>query len=289
MLTFGLAGATTSHAGDVPDGYRLVWNDEFDKETIPDASKWSYDTDWNKPGWFNHEAEYYSAARPENSRIENGQLIIEARKEDLSSKPDWGGQHYSSARLVTRGHAQERYGFFDIRAKLPARFCQWPAIWLLGSGQWPNTGEIDIMEEVGFQPTTIYGTLHSVHTETDKVHEGGSLEIADLCKAFHDYQTDWRPDGITFLVDGKPFYHLDRPATATPQTWPFDGPEYLILNLAIGGDWGGQKGIDDTALPAQMKVEYVRRRKTLNPTCQRKAAQLPHAGNIQPADEMPAK
>ena len=261
LLTFGLAGAAHSSevlAGDVPDGYRLVWADNFDKGTMPDPAKWSYDTAWNKPGWFNHEAEYYANARPENSRIENGKLIIETRKEDLSSKPDWGGQHYSSARLVTQGHAQWTYGFFDVRAKLPCGVGQWPAIWLLGTGQWPNTGEIDTMEEVGFQPTTIYGTLHSVHTETDKVHEGGSLDVADLCKTFHDYQTDWRPDGITFLVDGKPYYHLDRPAGANAQTWPFDGPEYLILNLAIGGDWGGQKGIDDTTLPARMEVEYVR-------------------------------
>jgi len=262
LLAFGMAGAGAAQAGDtpsaVPPGYRLVWADAFDAGAMPDPAKWSYDTAWNKPGWFNHEAEYYADARPENSRIENDKLIIEAHKEDLSSKPDWGGQHYTSARLVTRGHAQWTYGFFDIRAKLPCGLGQWPAIWLLGTGQWPNTGEIDTMEEVGFQPTTIYGTLHSVHTETDKVHEGGSLEVADLCTAFHDYQTDWRPDGITFLVDGKPYYHLDRPADANAQTWPFDGPEYLILNLAIGGDWGGQKGINDAALPARMEVEYVR-------------------------------
>ena len=251
-------GTTAAQAGDVPDGYRLVWSDTFDKGAMPDTSKWSYDTDWNKKGWFNHEAEYYADARPENSRIENGHLIIEARKEDLSSKPDWGGQHYSSARLVTRGHAQWTYGFFDIRAKLPCKNGQWPAIWLLGPGQWPNTGEIDIMEEVGFQPTTVYGTLHSLLTEGSHVHEGGGTEVPDLCTAFHDYQTDWRPDGITFLVDGKPYFHQDRPAGANPQTWPFDGPEYLILNLAIGGDWGGQKGIDDAALPARMEVEYVK-------------------------------
>ncbi len=261
LLTFGMAGA--AQAGDVPEGYRLVWSDTFDtkgqtESALPDPSKWSYDTDWNKKGWFNHEAEYYAAARPENSRIENGHLVIEARKEDLPAKADWGGQHYSSARLVTQGHSQWTYGFFDVRAKLPCKTGQWPAIWLLGSGQWPNTGEIDIMEEVGFQPTTVYGTLHSLLTEGSHVHEGGSVDVSDLCTAFHNYQTDWRPDSITFLVDGKPFYHLDRPANANAQTWPFDGPEYLILNLAIGGDWGGQKGIDDSALPARMEVEYVK-------------------------------
>jgi len=114
LLALGVAGC--AKAGDAPAGYRLVWSDEFNQGTMPDPARWSYDTGWNKPGWFNHEAEYYADARPENSRIENGKLIIEARKEDLSGMPDWGGQHYSSARLITRGRGEWTYGFYDIRA-----------------------------------------------------------------------------------------------------------------------------------------------------------------------------
>ncbi len=258
ILLAGLLCAGAAAAQDVPAGYKLVWSDEFNSGAMPDPAKWSYDTAWNKKGWFNSEAEYYSKGRPENSRVENGHLIIEARKDDVSNMSDYGGQKYSSARLISRDHAQWTYGFFDIRAKLPCGVGQWPAIWLLGTGQWPNTGEIDTMEEVGFEPTHIYGTLHSLLTETDHVHEGGGTEVADLCMAFHDYETDWRPDGITFLVDGKPYYHVDRPAHADAHTWPFDGPEYMILNVAIGGAWGGQHGIDDAALPARMEIDYVR-------------------------------
>lgn len=253
-----LVVAASAARAEAPAGYHLVWSDEFDANGLPDQAKWNYDTDRNKAGWWNNEAEYYAANRAENARVENGNLIIEARKEDLAQMPDWGGQHYSSARLVTRGKAQWTYGFYDVRAKLPCGVGQWPAIWLLGTGQWPNNGEIDIMEEVGFQPTTVYGTLHSLSTENGGPHEGGQVEVADLCSAFHNYQAEWTTTGISFLVDGKPFYHLDKPANATPDTWPFDGPEYLILNFAIGGGWGGQHGIDDNALPARMEVDYVR-------------------------------
>ncbi|MGZ3306240.1 MAG: glycoside hydrolase family 16 protein [Asticcacaulis sp.] len=245
-------------AQDAPSGYHLVWADEFNTPGMPDPAKWSYDTWRNHDGWWNHEAEYYSNARPENSRVEDGKLIIEARKDDVSAMPDYGGQKYSSARLVTLGHAKWTYGFFDIRARFTCGKGQWPAIWMLGDGQWPGTGEIDIMEQVGFQPTTVWGSLHSIYTVEDKKDEGDKLDIADLCNAFHDYQLDWRRDGITFLVDGKPYYHMKRPAQDDQRHWPFDGPQYLILNMAIGGDWGGQQGIDDSALPARMEVDYVR-------------------------------
>ena len=254
--------AASAHAQDaspaVPAGYHLVWSDEFNTDGAPDPAKWGYDTERNKAGWWNNEAEYYAANRPENARVEDGHLIIEARKDDVSSYPDFGGQKYSSARLSTHATQSWTYGFFDIRAKLPCGVGQWPAIWLLGTGAWPNNGEIDIMEEVGFQPTTVYGTVHSPYSERVQDHEGGPDQVPDLCSAFHNYQVDWRPDSITFLVDGVPFYHRDRPANATIDNWPFDQPEYMILNVAIGGAWGGQHGIDDSKLPAQMQVDYVR-------------------------------
>ncbi|MBW8881405.1 MAG: glycoside hydrolase family 16 protein [Asticcacaulis sp.] len=257
----GLVLASAAHA-DAPTGYHLVWSDEFDTGDGPDPAKWAYDTDRNKDGWWNGEAEYYSAQRKENARTEDGKLIIEARKDDLNMMADYGGQHYSSARLVTRGKAQWTYGFFDIRAKLPCGKGQWPAIWLLGTGPWPANGEIDIMEAVGHMPTTIYGTLHSNLTDgqatKDKAHQGGETQVPDQCTEFHNYQTEWTHDGITFLVDNTPFYHLDRPKKANQDNWPFDLPEYLILNLAIGGVWGGQQGIDDSRFPQQMQVDYVR-------------------------------
>ena len=249
--------ATGAHA-EVPAGYHLVWSDEFDSGTGPDPAKWSYDTSRNKAGWWNNEAEYYSAQRAENARVVDGKLIIEDRKDDLSMMDDYGGQHYSSARLVTQGKAQWTYGFFDIRAKLPCGNGQWPAIWLLGGGQWPNTGEIDIMEAVGHEPTTIYGTLHAVDAEKNHDHLGDKTDVPDQCTAFHNYQAEWTDKGITFLVDGKAYYHANRPAGANADAWPFTVPEYMILNIAVGGAWGGQQGIDDTAFPQQMQVDYVR-------------------------------
>ncbi len=239
-------------------GYRLVWTDEFDAGAMPDPAKWDYDISRNKDGWWNNEAQYYAFARPENSRIEDGKLVIEARRDDVSGFKDFGGQKYSSARLVTRGRAEWTYGFYDIRAKLPCGRGHWPAIWMLGTGQWPDTGEIDIMESVGFEPTTIYGTAHSRHTVDTKSPKGDEIEVRTLCTEFHNYQLDWRPDSLTWLVDGKPYYRLDKPKNADWKTWPYDTPQYLLLNVAVGGAWGGQQGIDDAAFPARMEVDYVR-------------------------------
>ncbi len=254
-LAFGcLCG--TAFAG-TPAGYTLVWSDEFNSGAAPDPAKWSYDTEANKLRWWHDEAQYYSADRPENARIENGHLVIEVRKEDLSQMPDYGGQHYTSARLMTKGKAEWTYGYYEIRARLPCNRGGWPAIWLVGPS-WPKGGEIDIMEQLSFDPSTIYGTLHSPHSEDDKLHTGDKTTVPDACTAFHNYQAEWTPSAITLMVDGTPYYHLDKAADATPASWPFATPEFLILNVAMGGGWAGQKGIDDTALPARMEVDYVR-------------------------------
>jgi beta-glucanase (GH16 family) len=257
LLVVSALLAAAPAAAAPPPGYRLVWSDEFDSGTAPSPRKWSYDTEANVLRWWHDEAQYYSARRLENARIEDGRLVIEVRREDLSRMKDYGGQHYGSARLITRGKAGWTYGFFEIRARLPCNRGGWPAIWLVGAS-WPKGGEIDIMEQLGFDPTTIYGTLHSPHSETNHVHSGGKTAVPDSCTAFHDYQAEWTPAGITLLVDGKAYYRADKPAAATAENWPFDGPESLILNVAMGGGWAGQKGIDDNALPARMEVDYVR-------------------------------
>jgi beta-glucanase (GH16 family) len=256
-IAFVLLALAVPAFGAPPPGYTLVWSDEFAHGAAPDPSHWSYDTEANRLRWWHDEAQYYSANRPQNARIENGRLIIEVRREDLSTMPDYGGQHYSSARLITRGKAEWTYGFFEIRAKLPCNRGGWPAIWLVGPG-WPKGGEIDIMEQLGFDPTTIYGTLHSPFTETEHVTQHGVTNVPTSCSAFHDYQTEWTHDGIQLLVDGKAYASFKRPEKATAYNWPFDTPEFLILNVAMGGGWAGQKGIDDAALPARMEVDYVR-------------------------------
>jgi beta-glucanase (GH16 family) len=256
-FAFALIAAAAPALAAPPPGYKLVWSDEFDRGTAPDPAKWSYDTEANKLRWWHGEAQYYSANRRENARIENGHLVIEVRHEDLRQMPDYAGQHYTSARLITRGKGEWTYGFFEIHAKLPYNRGGWPAIWLLGPS-WPKGGEIDIMEQLGFDPTTIYGTLHSPYTVTEHVTQHGITKVPTSCLAFHDYQAEWTPAGITIAVDGRSYAHIDRPASATPYNWPFDTPEFLILNFAMGGGWAGQKGIDDAALPARMEVDYVR-------------------------------
>ena len=238
----------------VPSGYKLVWSDEFSGSGLPDPKKWTYDTRGNKEFWWHNERQYYSAGRPENARVEDGHLTIEVRKETLPDAKDWIGQEYSSARLRTAGRAAWQYGFFDVRAKLACGRGAWPAIWLLSeTGQWPRDGEIDIMEQVGHEPGKIHATLHSSTKETMEGH----ANIPNTCGAYHNYQLDWRKDGMTFFVDGNPIYTVQK-GDRSYDSWPFDHRFYLILNVTVGGAWGAQKGIDPEAFPSQMNVDYVR-------------------------------
>lgn len=265
ILVLGLSAAgcherrtTMQDVSAVPAGYHLVWDDEFDKAGLPDSKKWNYDTYANGQLWWHNEREYYTEGRMQNARIEDGRLIIEARQEDMKGSPDWAGQEYSSARLITRGKQDWTYGFFEIRAKLPCGRGVWPAIWLLSStGRWPNDGEIDIMEQVGHEPGRIHATLHHTATNAGTAAFHGMTDVGDSCNAFHNYQLDWRKDSITALIDGKPIMHADK-GSADYAQWPWDHKFYLILNIAVGGAWGGAKGIDPAALPAQMEVDYVR-------------------------------
>jgi len=237
-----------------PAGYSLVWADEFEVDGLPDPARWDYDTERNKTGWFNNELQYYARERPENARVSGGRLIITARKEDLSSRADWGGQRYSSARLVTRGKASWTYGFVEIRAKLPCGVGTWPALWMLGTrGTWPDDGEIDILEQVGSNPTRIFGTLHTL--QSGSVGTGGETRIADACSDFHDYQLTWSKDEILIGVDGINYYRSARIAGGYG-AWPFDFPQYLLLNIAIGGDLGG--AVNDSIFPVMLEIEHVR-------------------------------
>lgn len=233
------------------------WSDEFGGQGI-DVAKWRYDVSRNKAGWFNNEKQYYAADRARNVRVAGGALVIEARKEKLSTRPDWGGQDYSSGKLISR--RKLGYGFYEIRAKLPCARGTWPAIWLLpDSGDWPDEGEIDIMEMVGWQPNVVHATLHSaLFNHVRGTQRGAEKAVPTSCTAFHRYQLDWRPDAITIGVDGRAYMRVANDQPGGRGAWPFDRPYQLILNLAIGGDWGGAKGIDAAALPQAMTVDYVR-------------------------------
>ena len=245
-----------------PEGYTLVWSDEFDSGDMPDPEKWAYDTAHNKGGWFNNELQYYSGARPENARIEDGNLIIEAHRERLnrSDYPDWGGQGYTSARLFTKGIEAWQYGYFEIRAKLPCARGTWPAIWMLPPDDiaWPLQGEIDIMEHVGHNARIVHGTVHTGdYNHRIGTQRGEKIAVPDACDAFHTYTLDWREDAMTIGVDGTDYFTFTDEGTGAG-AWPFDKPFYLILNVAVGGDWGGAEGVDRSAFPQRMEVDYVR-------------------------------
>lgn len=246
------------NTGGKPAGWTLAWSDEFDGNGLPDAAKWEYDTERNALGWYNNELQYYARARTENSRVEGGKLIITARRENLTTTSDYGGQRYTSARLVTRGKAQWTYGFVEVRAKLPCGVGTWPAIWMLGSkGTWPDDGEIDIMEQVGRTPTQILGTIHTkAYNGGIGTHKGGSTTVTDACSAFHNYQLTWTADRIRIGVDDVNYFEYANPKNNDYNQWPFSKPQFLLLNLAIGGTLGGP--VDDSIFPVQMEVDYVR-------------------------------
>lgn len=236
------------------NGWQLVWADEFDKEGLPDSSKWSYNTGGH--GWGNNELQFYTNADTSNAVQRNGHLIITARKQDKENN------RYTSARLITKNKASFTYGKIVVRAKLPQGRGTWPAIWMLGNNfdsvQWPLCGEIDIMEHVGYNPDSIFGTVHSdAYNHMKGTQKGKGIYLRDPYTAFHDYAIEWTPDKIDFLLDGQ-VYNQVANEHLTEREWPFDQPFFLILNVAVGGGWGGTKGVDDTVFPTAMVVDYVR-------------------------------
>jgi len=249
------SSSSITNSADVPAGYSLAWHDEFDTDGLPDSANWVYDTEANATGWYNNELQYYAVARLANSHAVAGVLYITATREALTTASDYGGQQYTSARLITRGKASWTYGYFEIRARLPCGQGTWPAIWMLGTADnWPASGEIDIMEQPGQQPTLIEGTIHNSATAGTS-GDGATTTLSDACSAFHNYEMTWTADKIVIAVDGKAYHTYGNPGTGTA-AWPFNASQYLLLNLAIGGDMGGK--VDDSIFPRSMQVEYVR-------------------------------
>lgn len=239
-----------------PPGYTLVWSDEFDRDGLPDPARWTHDTGRNKAGWYNNELQYYAGPRAENAVVRGGRLVMTARRESLSAAPDWGGQRYTATRLITRGKGDWTYGFFEIRARMPCGKGTWPALWLVGSGgRWPEDGELDIVEHVGSNPERISSAVHTAAGSGGSA-VSGKARVPDACRAMHDYQMLWTRDGVWFGVDGVVHWHYPKNLAADPKGWPFDAPQFLILNIAVGGDLGGP--VDDAAFPVTMEVEHVR-------------------------------
>ena len=239
----------------------LVWSDEFEEDGLPDPNKWQYDVGdgCDLPcgcGWGNRERQYYTKNRLENARVENGLLIIEAHKEKHETS------NYTSARLVSKGNGEWKYGRMEIRARVPSGVGVWPAIWMLPSenayGLWPKSGEIDIMEHVGYMPDSIFGTAHTqLYNGMLNTQAGGSLYLPGGEKGFHNYVVDWSPEIINWYVDDVKYFSFKNDNNGS-ESWPFDQTFHLIMNVAVGGNWGGAKGVDDSIWPRRMEVDYVR-------------------------------
>ncbi len=240
--------------------YQLAWSDEFDTPGLPNSTKWAYDTERNKLGWYNSEQQYYASGRIQNSSVADGLLTITAIRERLSGISDYGNQAFSSARLFTKEKYSFTYGFVEVRAKLPCSLGTWPAIWMLGAGPgvWPDFGEIDIMEQGGVNAADKQTVLFTFHMRD---HYGTGINqritLADACKAFHRYQLTWSVDKVQLGVDDAVYNTWPRPIGYTNSNWPFDKPQYLLLNVAMGGTLGGNP-VPAGFISDSMQVDYVR-------------------------------
>ncbi len=232
-----------------PQGWNLVWSDEFDGATI-NPKNWVFDKGGN--GWGNVEMEYYTD-RPENARVENGNLIIEARQENYEGLP------YTSARLNTRGLQEFQYGRIEARMKLPSGQGIWPAFWMLGSNaSWPLGGEMDIMEYVGKTPDTVYQTVHGPgYSGTKGIGSHFVLGADTLKNDFHIFAIEWAPNEIRWFVDAQEVFKMTPAQIPAGTQWVYDHPFFIILNLAVGGGWPGFPD-DTTVFPQQLLVDYVR-------------------------------
>lgn len=238
------------------DFSNLVWTDEFTQDGKPDETKWSYDLGGH--GWGNNELQNYTDS-PKNVFVKNGLLNIIAIKE-ISDK-----NSYSSARLVTKNKADFTYGRFEVKAKLPSGRGTWPAIWMLptvssySKDYWPDNGEIDIMEHVGYDQDFVHGSIHTKsYNHVIGTQKTSKRKINNVSDEFHVYAVNWLPELISFEIDGEKVYEVSKAQNDTWKEWPFDKKFHLLINIAIGGGWGGQKGIDESVFPQSMQIDYVK-------------------------------
>ena len=233
------------------DFTELVWQDEFDTDGAPDVEKWNYDIGKGSNGWGNNESQYYTD-RTDNVTVSDGTLKITAKKESYE------GAEYTSARMKTQDKYDFTYGRVDVKAKLAGGGGTWPAIWMLGSNistvGWPKCGEMDIMEYVGNNPGTVQSAIHTPSSSGNTVNLKSS-PITNETSEFHIYSVIWSGDQISFLIDNERFYTY-KPATLDQSTWPFDASQFLILNVAMGGNLGGS--IDPDFSESVMEIDYVR-------------------------------
>lgn len=281
-VTFSSAALATPDPTQVDDadpaprsGWELVWREEFEVDGAPDPQRWGYEEGLVR----NEEEQHYTVDRRENARVEDGRLVIEARREPLANpagdpaREEWRFREtsaYSSASLITKDRMSWTYGRIEVRARLPQGRGVWPAIWMLGQDTgWLEGGEIDIMEFVGKQPGRLHSTVHWGEPETaespaERRRVGGLVHFSstgntrrdDLDRAFHVYAVEWDEEALEFFVDDERLLRFDLNQAAESPTRAFHGPHYLLLNLAIGGSWGGE--VDPSIFPQRFEVDWVR-------------------------------
>ncbi len=255
-----LVPESCEYLDNIGQHWQPVWCDEFDTDGLPDSSRWLYDAGGG--GWGNQELQYYTRENLNNAFIEDGILHIRAIKEQH------GNYNYTSARLVTKYQGDWEYGRIQVKAKMPSGRGTWPAIWMLPTdwryGGWPHSGEIDIMEYVGYDPGVVHGTIHTgAYNHMLNTQIGYTRNVPTAETEFHLYEMIWEPASIRLYIDGVQFAEFGynpevNKHIENSEAWPFDQRFHLILNLAIGGTWGGQRGVDDSIFPTEMQVKYVR-------------------------------
>ncbi|HYQ31222.1 MAG TPA: glycoside hydrolase family 16 protein [Polyangiaceae bacterium] len=243
-------GGVPSGGGGAPAGWVLSWSDEFNGSGLVSSADWGYEVGKVR----NNEAQYYTNADTDNAHMENGNLVITAIKEPMNNMA------YTSASINTQGKRQFLYGRLEMRAKIPVAKGTWPAFWLLGINQkqvgWPKCGEIDVMENVGYEPNIIHSTSHTGADETGQ--HNGTINVDGLADNFFVYALEWSSTQLDFFIDDKKIFTYANDGAGNVDTWPYSQPFFLLINLAIGGSWGGQQGIDDAAFPHHYYIDYVR-------------------------------
>ena len=232
----------------------LIWEEEFNYEGLPKDTDWGYDVGGN--GWGNAELQYYTEKNPDNVYVEDGKLTITAWNEAYDKN------QYTSTRLVTRGKKDFLYGRIEVKAKLPEGVGTWPAIWLMPTesvyGDWPKSGEIDIMEHVGFDQDRIHGTVHTEkYYWKNSNQKSGQIMGEKVSDTFHTYSLEWTPKVIKVYFDNTLYFTYQNENNGNA-AWPFDQKFYLILNIAVGGAWGGQQGVNAEVFPQQLEIDSIR-------------------------------
>tara|TARA_X000000950_G_scaffold206499_1_gene248420 strand:+ start:40 stop:888 length:849 start_codon:yes stop_codon:yes gene_type:complete len=240
------------------EGWNIIWQDEFDQDSL-DLTKWSHETGGH--GWGNNELQYYTDS-DSNSYVENGNLVLKAEVVPQGIGSSRGLRYYSSARLRTYGKGDWKYGRIEVKAKVASGQGIWPAIWMLPTdwlfGGWPSSGEIDIMEHVGYDLGVVHGSVHTeAYNHKINTQRSSAKKITNVDTEFHVYSIIWDKDMISFFIDDVQYFLFENDQQGNYKTWPFDQRFHLLINIAVGGDWPGNPN-NSTNFPRTMLIDYVR-------------------------------